>query len=464
MDDMQAIINSVKEAIKPKKSEEEAMKKVIAEIIEVTRQILGPLGLDHTISGSFIRNTWLTDKKEFDLFILFPIEYTKGELEKVGLDIGKRIMKSVGGTYEIAYAEHPYTKGEYKGFSVDIVPCYKVKSTKNIKSAVDRTPFHNKYMKKHITRSLSDEVRLLKKFTKSIGVYGSDIKTMGFSGYLCEILIIHYRKFEKLVKSASTWKPPVFIDIEKHCSIADIKTTFKNQPLVAIDPTDAKRNVAAALSPENFMLFVKACEDFVKKPSYDMFFQEKIGISSTKVISLMKKRGTKFIGIHIKRPDAVDDILWSQVRRTARRITGLLKENEFSVIGTVEYADEDDVMILFEMEVWKLPTIRKVSGPPVFNIKHSKQFLSKYRIIGRVYVEGNLWVAEVKRTFEEPEQMFKHFFRKKPHELLEMGFASRLAEMINTYSILDEKEIEGYLKDKKAFRRAVYHHLTKRFA
>ncbi|MBS7613865.1 hypothetical protein KEJ48_06465, partial [Candidatus Bathyarchaeota archaeon] len=41
------------------------------------------------------------------------------------------------------------------------------------------------------------------KFAKGIGVYGADIKTGGFSGYLCELLIVSYGDFIKTVESAS---------------------------------------------------------------------------------------------------------------------------------------------------------------------------------------------------------------------------------------------------------------------
>ncbi len=462
MSDINTILNDVKKEIKPSKEEEKRMKDVINKITKITKKIITPLGLDYTISGSFIRNTWLSDKKEFDLFILFPKEYTKGELQTTGLRIGKKIMETVGGSHEIAYAEHPYTKGFFGDFSVDLVPCYKLKKIEEMKSAVDRTPFHNMYMKKNITKKLADEVRLLKKFTKSIDVYGSDVKTKGFSGYLCEILILEFKSFSNLIKIASSWKPQVFIDIEKHADMGKIQEITKNHPLIAIDPTDSKRNVAAALSPENFMLFVKICEDFMKKPSQEFFFMENKKILGENVLNLLKKRKTKLIGLEFPRFDVVDDIIWSQIRRTSRRLTGILKDNEFMVLGSIEYADEKNIMIIFEMETWKLPSIRKIVGPPVLNKKHSRQFVTKYKNIGRVFVEGNFFVAEIKRNHESPEILLKHFFKRKPPELMEAGIASKIAEVAAKYKILDQKEMEKRILNNNEFRKSVNFYITKK--
>ena len=84
------------------------------------------------------------------------------------------------------YAEHPYINATIDDVDVDLVPCYKVDSATKIQSAVDRTPFHTRYITDKIN-GLIDDVLLLKRFTKAGGIYGSDQMTEGFSGYLCEL-------------------------------------------------------------------------------------------------------------------------------------------------------------------------------------------------------------------------------------------------------------------------------------
>jgi len=114
-------------------------------------------------------------------------------------------------------------------------------------------------------KGLEDDVLLLKQFLKGIGVYGSELRTRGFSGYLVELLIINYGSFENVLKTACGWKYGTLIDIEDHGTI------IHKDPLVMIDPTDPVRNVAAALSLDNMCIFIdRACE-FLKQPDISYF-------------------------------------------------------------------------------------------------------------------------------------------------------------------------------------------------
>src|SRR5659263_142353 len=169
-----------------------------------------------------------------------------------------------GESFEERYAEHPYIHAVLDGFEVDLVPAFKVERGADIRSAVDRTPFHNSYVSSRIQGS-EDEILLLKQFQKGLGVYGSELNTRGFSGFLAELLVIQYGLFENVLKAACNWKAGIIIDIEKH------GTLIHRDPLIMIDPTDPERNVAAALSLDNMCVFIdKACE-FLEKPDEKYF-------------------------------------------------------------------------------------------------------------------------------------------------------------------------------------------------
>src|SRR3989338_5555780 len=209
------VLQNVLKKITPSEQEKQAVHAVIEDVLEETKIIIKPHCLSVVLAGSFTRNTWLSHKKEFDIFIQFPVETSREDLEKLGLELGKKIVKSFKGSHVIAYAEHPYVRSKIKGYDVDIVPCYKVESAEKIKSAVDRTPFHNQYLSKKLHPHQSAEVRLMKMLCKVNGLYGSDLKTQGFSGYLCELLIVKYDDFKTLLKEVSGWLPgQVFIDLE----------------------------------------------------------------------------------------------------------------------------------------------------------------------------------------------------------------------------------------------------------
>jgi len=75
------------------------------------------------------------------------------------------------------YAEHPYINAEIDGFDVDIVPCYDIDNPANIQSAVDRSPHHQEYIKGWLTPERKDQVLLLKKFLRGIGVLWIQIES-----------------------------------------------------------------------------------------------------------------------------------------------------------------------------------------------------------------------------------------------------------------------------------------------
>ncbi|RLI96274.1 MAG: hypothetical protein DRO99_04700 [Candidatus Aenigmatarchaeota archaeon] len=127
MPTVRQVLAAAKRKVTPTAKERKEMQKVIDEAVAVTRDVIKPLGLGYTLAGSFIRDTWMPDKKEFEIFILFPEGKTRDQLERTGLNAGKEIVKRLGGVHTIAYAEHPYVRAKAGGFDIDIVPCYKLK-------------------------------------------------------------------------------------------------------------------------------------------------------------------------------------------------------------------------------------------------------------------------------------------------------------------------------------------------
>jgi tRNA nucleotidyltransferase (CCA-adding enzyme) len=450
---MEGVLRKVLKKITPTEREREGLEGILRRLMHVVDGVINPMGLDKTIAGSFIRDTWLADKKEIDLFIMFPVSCSREDLEKFGLDAGKKIIRKLKGEYEIAYAEHPYVRGKVDGFAIDIVPCYRVESASKIISAVDRTPFHNRYIAEHLKPEMAGEVRLLKQFCKAIDVYGSDIRTLGFSGYLCELLIIKHRTFRSLVLSAAKWRPGKCIDLESHCPVKNLGSFFRDQPLIVIDPTDPKRNVAASLSEENFIRFVKSCEHFVKRPSEGFFERD---MKFTKIPELrkhLKARGTKIFAVRFQRPKVVDDILWSQMRKTLARLVKLLEDNDFEVFDTSVWSDEAFSYMLFEMRNWLAPKIRKLRGPPVYSKKHSKQFTEKYKK-EKAYVEGKIWVAEVNRKYRRAENLLGDFLKGNEKNLLKNGVRSYVAKGIaKDFEILSERAFERDVMKNREFAR-----------
>ena len=134
------------------------------------------LPLDILLVGSIAKDTYLVNNMDIDFFISFPKNFEKEKIAEISLFIGKKLLTDT----EESYAEHPYIRGYYKEYYVEIVPCYKIEKASQKLSAVDRTPLHTEYVKKNLKEKQKKEVRLFKQFLKGIGCYGAEAQIQGF--------------------------------------------------------------------------------------------------------------------------------------------------------------------------------------------------------------------------------------------------------------------------------------------
>lgn len=440
MQNYQKVLKEVLNFIKPKKEEKKKLQSLAKKALNLTNKEAKKIRAKAILAGSITRDTWLPDKMEFDVFILFPPRIEEKKMEDSGLKIGKDVISKLKGSYTIEYAEHPYVSGSIEGMEIDIVPCFEVKSSEQLKSAVDRTPFHVKYIEKKLPLRLSDEVRLLKQFLKASEMYGADAKTEGYSGYVCELLIIKYRKFINVLKEALKWQPGEIIDIEKYYSKNDyqkLKKQFKGQTLILIDPTDKNRNTTAALSTQNFFKFKKYAKQFLEKPSNNLFFAKKFEpLTEDELIRLQMHRRTELILIKFSPPKVVPDILWPQLRRFADRLQSILEEvkYEFKVLRKNIYTNEKDLaVVLLEMEISKLPTVQKRIGPKIFDLKDSENFIKKYKeqALTGPYIENDSWVVEVRRKFLTAREKLLDSLNESLDILIAKGIPNHIAKQIS---------------------------------
>ena len=327
---------------------------------------------DGMMVGSVARKTCVHGDRDLDVFMLFDPALPREDLEREGLALAWSIAKQYTGTIREKYAEHPYLNATIDGFDVDLVPCYQVLEATGIQSAVDRTPFHNRYISARIGE-YTDDVLLLKQFVKAGGVYGSDQMTKGFAGYLCELLVLHHEGFHNLLAAAANWKPGMFIDIEQHAA------KLFDEPLVVIDPVDPCRNVSASVSDTKLLEFIELCQGYLKSPSQWFFYRPPICILTEEEVSaLLKGRESAFLAITLKTPPYIEDIVVPQLRKSLHTLVDLLKRHEFVVARADTWMLEDRSMLLFELLVDTLPVIRFHAGPPVTAHVNAAKFIDKY--------------------------------------------------------------------------------------
>ncbi len=438
MEEIQRILNEVlplvvpsEEEVKKAKDAEEELRKRLDDVLKNYPQ------LEYRFLGSYARNTWLKGNLEIDVFILFPEDTPKDDLERIGLEIGKAVVDE----YELRYAAHPYVHGIVKGVEVDVVPCYKLKSAGKIKSAVDRTPFHHDWLKDRI-KGKENDVRLLKKFLKVAGIYGAEYKVRGFSGYLCELLVVFYGSFLDVIKNATAWTRNTVIDVP-----AGKIYKKKGMGFFVVDPVDPKRNVAANLSLDNLARFVQLCREFLRNPAKDYFIEKEVEIPSDEIIANeIEQRGTGLCAVVFEKPDIVEDNLYPQLEKACRRIEDFLRRENFLPLRSRFFADESRCVLIFETQVKELARIRRHEGPPFEEEEHVERFLRKERKY-RPFIEGGKFWVYVERKNWKVEDAIADLIRR---EWRSMG--KNVGEMLKKhFEILVGKsvlKIEG-----KEFRR-----------
>ncbi len=426
----------------PSEKEMEATQKQYKRISE---HIEKEFDLETHFAGSASRGTGMKGDNDLDIFVLFPESLKKKELENKGLKVGKQVFQFFDGEYEVDYAEHPYTKGTINDFEVEIVPCYKA-SPDNIKSSVDRTPHHSKWVEESLDKEQREDVVLLKKLLDTEGIYGSSLKVQGFSGYLCEVLIGEYGSLKELVESAVQWEEKKVIDTEEHYEELpeELEKKFSDEPFVVLDPVDEERNVASVLTEENYARFIYLCWKFRNNPGIRFFEKEEISYTEFEVQQEVDKR-KDFILIEFENPEAVEDVVYPQMRKTLGRLESELKKKQFRVFESGFHVG-DKTRIFFEIDR-ELPKTEEVRGPSVFHGEnHISQFTSKY---SNTYIKDTRLYAKTDREFMDAKKFLKHYLSE---DLEEKGIPHYVAEKIEDYSfsetvVRDEKWL-NYLGDK----------------
>ncbi|TQQ82702.1 CCA tRNA nucleotidyltransferase [Halonotius terrestris] len=390
MPSLDSVLETVADRVTPAPEERERLADAAATLTDRAEAALADHEVDGDVLqvGSTARGTWLAGDRDIDLFVRFPTDYDRAELERLGLAIGHEVLPE--GHEE--YAEHPYVTGEFEGFAVDLVPCYDVASATDIRSAVDRTPFHTQYVEANLTDDLAGDVRVCKGFLKGIGVYGSDLRTEGFSGYLAELLVLEYGGFEPLLRAAADWHPPVTLDPENHG-----KTTF-DDPLTVIDPTDPERNVAAVLSTANLARLQHYARDLLADPRLDLFFpNDQPTLDGDAIRTHLDRRATTPAAIVFETPDIVEDQLYPQLRKSLAGIEAGLEAHDFTVFRSATFADAERSVLLFELATTTQPAVERHEGPPVAVREHAEGFFETYADDDAVYgpfIEDDRYVAE----------------------------------------------------------------------
>jgi tRNA nucleotidyltransferase (CCA-adding enzyme) len=393
------------------------------------------------VEGSVAKDTWLREEPDVDVFMRLSTSIPRKSLGEISLKIAR---KATEGAVQIErFAEHPYLEAFIDGVRVNIVPCYDVKPGEWL-SATDRTPFHTDYVNKRLNKDLRNEVRLLKKFMKGIRVYGAEIKTGGFSGYLCELLILHHKSFTGTLRAFAQNAQRITVDIEGYYAgrEKELQLLFP-EPLVIVDPVDKGRNVASAVQPQKLYTFIGAARAFLKTPDAEFFYPPKAKALSAQALKRqLEKRGSSLVFLTLEQLSAVPDVLWGQLYKTQRSLRKLTELSDFRVLRDAVWSDEKNLSIfVLELDQRVLPSVKKHLGPPLEREKECDNFLSKYArnedVVSGPYVEDGRWVVELRRKFTDVVELLHEKLKEGGRnagvaELVSQSFRKKLEILVNS--------------------------------
>ena len=230
------IINSNIKKCKPTKNDYYKLEKIKRKSIELLQKTIDEKNYNITIvlGGSYSKDTWVKQEVDLDIFLKFDPSLSRTNFEKQVIDVGLTAFKDYN-PY-LRYSEHPYVETYVNKIRINVVGCFDIKQGEKILSNADRSIFHTEFINSRLNNKQKDHVRLLKFLMKTFGLYGSEIKTKGFSGYVCELLILKNGSFldmlKDLVKNNNIDEKYVLCIEKSHKAYSEIH----NHPIVILDP------------------------------------------------------------------------------------------------------------------------------------------------------------------------------------------------------------------------------------
>ena len=451
---IEKVCTTVLERVTPKKGERakiEALAKELEKKVVSASETLG-IKTKVRLEGSVARDTWLSEEPEIDIFMRVPKTIPRKSLGDVCLKIAR---KATDGSKQIErFAEHPYLEAIVDGVRINIVPCYDVKRGEWL-SATDRTPYHTDYVKKCLNKQMQNEVRLLKKFMKGTDVYGAEIKIGGFSGYLCELLILNYKSFINTLKTFAQHKKRIVADIENYYKGREneLQLLFK-EPLLIVDPVDKGRNVASAVRQQKLYTFVAAARAFLKNPNLKFFYpHETTALTVKELKHELARRGSTIIFLTFRKVNAVSDILWGQLYKSQKSLHKLVQLNDFKILRDLPWSDEKTLcMFMFELEHCCLPPVKKHLGPPLEKEQECERFLKKhlndFGTVSGPYIEDGRWVVEVRRKYKDACDLLRERLKDGGRRA---GVAEQISQVLRKgfQIFLNEEVIKIYEKNSE---------------
>ncbi|MBL7100559.1 MAG: CCA tRNA nucleotidyltransferase [Nanoarchaeota archaeon] len=390
---MQEIFKEVLKRIKPSKEKEQEVKKVVKELLQKIKiKNAKPL-----LGGSGAKGTWLEGTHDIDIYVKFdPRKYKNEEISKILKKELKRRFKKV----ETLHGSRDYYQISKKEYTIEIIPILHIKKVEEAQNITDISPFHAIWVKKH---KKGDQIRLAKAFCRAQNCYGAESYIQGFSGYVLEILTIHYKSFENLLKNMVKWKGKKRIDPERHgVKLNKAKT---HSPLILIDPVQADRNAAAALGRKKYNRLIQAANKFLHNPTEKAFEKKEMTIDKLK----KKAEGKKLILLEVKARRGKEDVVGAQLLKALKHLRKQLTIEGFQVYD-YNWKWDKKALFWFILDEEELPEFKEHEGPKLKQKKHVEKFKQKNKKF-KIYKKRGRIFSKMPRKYRKPEQLIKKLIK-----------------------------------------------------
>ena len=350
---------------------------LLHEIAERVCERIRAIGAEPIIGGSFAKDTWLSGTRDIDIFARFDARTERELLERTAA------LFEAFPNAETVKGSRDYLRMNIDSVSVEIIP---IKPLARDANTMDHSPDHITYVNAHLENP--HDVRRLKALLKANRIYGAESHIRGFSGYVCELLIIAYETLESLAREAARWKPGTRVVFH------DTNKTF-NDALIVEDPTDPERNAAAAVDERSLGAFTALMHRLDSGESF-------------KTLMEPSELEAPYARIRMRASHEKRDVGFAQLRAIHERLERELQP--FGVRASQWLTDEEWWESRFALEHLELDTETIRIGPPVrfdtaaraFKKHHRDAYEKDGSLVAPIERDETEWTQVVERVCTHP--------------------------------------------------------------
>ncbi len=453
------IEQQVIEVIQVQWERHEEIREVLAILREKILLDINSLGFKGRVEvqGSFVRKTYLGEDEVYDLLLILP-QSEKTKVHQILDSLVKRLKKDRIRNSPLDVDKRtgkiPHLRIIAGDEYVNLFVGFEITPGEKQISIFDSIPMHTQYLLTHMQENDRNEVLLLKKFMKTIGVYRNEIGAVGFNGYLCELLIVFYGSFWDAIKGISGWKPRTIIDIKrKKAQIEDVDSLTSEMlnryyPLYVQDPLNPKDNVAADVSMLQFMSLIAAANVYMFDPTIHFF--EDLPCEIPPFDDLVKNiisTGREILALVLKRNFQESEICWQKALSAKSAFASEIFANNYILERSYAFVSDDHYGLMISLMNADPQLLLRKDGPDITS-KDSLKFLRRYSkhidVVAGPFIDNDRWAVYLTKKGQNIHDFLENLVKKNTFVLNVDSFLKvEIKEKMNVLGI-DEKLREIY--------------------